>query len=365
MPYLIDSHEDLAYNMLCFGRDYRESALVTRQREENTSIPKRNGHTLLGALEYQQGNVRIIFGTLFLTPPGNDTPEWDIQCYHDFTSFRQLNQGQISAYTRLWEEAPDLFAPVRNRQELDWVMKSWDHSPELDNQKPHPTGIVMLMEGAEGINKPEELEEWWQAGVRMIGLVWAGGRLCGGTHNPGRFTREGLEFLEVMGQLGFTLDISHMSEESAAEALDRYTGPIVATHANARSLLKTDHRQRQLSDPVIQMLIGRNGIMGVIPFNHFLDSGYNSTNSRNSIRLEHLVAHIDHVCQLAGNSLHVGIGTDFDGGFGIPDVPIEIDTIADLHKLVPLLESHGYQSEDVQNILGGNWLRHLERTLPA
>jgi len=75
--------------------------------------------------------------------------------------------------------------------------------------------------------------------------------------------------------------------------------------------------------------------------------------------------HIDHICQLAGDSLHAGIGSDFDGGFGVQSVPPEIDTIADLQKLVSLLQAQGYTESDTNNILGGNWLTRLKRDLPS
>jgi membrane dipeptidase len=80
--------------------------------------------------------------------------------------------------------------------------------------------------------------------------------------------------------------------------------------------------------------------------------------------LQRLINHIDHVCQLAGNAHHVGLGSDFDGGFGVQSVPLDIDTIADLQKLAPLLEERGYTDEDVAAILGGNWLDLLRDTLP-
>jgi membrane dipeptidase len=77
-----------------------------------------------------------------------------------------------------------------------------------------------------------------------------------------------------------------------------------------------------------------------------------------------MVAHLDHVCQLTGNAHHVGIGSDLDGGFGRDETPTELETIADLLKLSAALRGAGYSEEDVRNIMGGNWLRFLERVLP-
>lgn len=88
----------------------------------------------------------------------------------------------------------------------------------------------------------------------------------GGTFEQGDFTNEGYALLEIMAELGYTLDISHMNEVSALQALDRYEGPVIASHANARSLIKNIEGERQLTDRTIRRLIERGGVMGVVPF---------------------------------------------------------------------------------------------------
>jgi membrane dipeptidase len=77
-----------------------------------------------------------------------------------------------------------------------------------------------------------------------------------------------------------------------------------------------------------------------------------------------LAAHVDRICQMAGDARHVGLGTDFDGGFGLSSVPAGVDTIADLQKLGPVLRAKGYNDGQVAAVLGGNWLRHLQTFLP-
>jgi membrane dipeptidase len=76
------------------------------------------------------------------------------------------------------------------------------------------------------------------------------------------------------------------------------------------------------------------------------------------------VAQIDYICQLAGDARHVGLGSDFDGGFGLQSVPVEVDSIADLQKLSPLLAEKGYTDEDIAAILGENWRTRLQCSLP-
>jgi membrane dipeptidase len=78
------------------------------------------------------------------------------------------------------------------------------------------------------------------------------------------------------------------------------------------------------------------------------------------VTLEHLVDHIDHVCQLAGNALHSGIGTDLDGGFGREQCPTDLATIADLTTVPGLLSKRGYSAADIAQIMHGNWIRFLK-----
>ena len=74
---------------------------------------------------------------------------------------------------------------------------------------------------------------------------------------------------------------------------------------------------------------------------------------------------IDHVCQAVGDANHVGLGSDFDGGFGAESIPAGMDTIADLGRIAPALgEELGYGDEDIAAIMGGNWLRLLQEALP-
>lgn len=362
MPRIIDAHQDIAYNMYSFGRDYRQSAAATRAREAGTRIPElQNGQSTLGWPEYQQAQLAVIFATLFVLPRKYKTNESERVDFATLEEAYLLTRAQMDIYNRLADESPDQFTLVKDLPGLKKVLNAW----EADPTGTHPVGLVLSMEGAEGVSGPAELEEWWEEGLRLIGPVWAGTRYCGGTNEGGRFTSEGLRLLENMANLGYTLDIAHMKEEPALQALDRYSGAIIASHANARALLKEDPTQRHLTDTVIRSLVERDGVIGVVPFNRFLLSGWKNTDPREQVTLEMVVDHIDHICQIAGDALHVGLGTDYDGGFGWPAIPLELNTIADLPKLAQPLTTRGYSPEEIEAIFSGNWQRLLERTLPA
>jgi membrane dipeptidase len=357
---LVDAHLDLAWNALTFGRDYSLTNAEIRQREAGGTAPQVNGDTLLGRDAFQAGRVALVFATLYATPIRARSGLWSTQYYATSTQAAAICHRQVDFYRRLVDEHPDLFRLVSSRQHLSSLIASWAQAGPV----PPPTGITLLMEGADCIRDLRELEEWWELGVRTIGPAWMGTRFCGGTNEPGPLTSEGIALLESMADFGFTLDLSHMDSQAALQSLDRYPGPLIATHSNALSLLKGETSNRHLPDEVIRGIVARGGVIGVVIYNSFLKPGWKRTDSRQNVTLQHLVAQIDTICQLAGDARHVGIGTDADGGFGVQEVPEGIDTIADLHRLAPLLAEKGYTDPDIDAIFGGNWLTHLNSTLP-
>jgi len=357
---IVDGHQDLSWNMVTFERDYTLSAVETRRREQGGRTPERNGDTLLGWPEYQRGQVRVIFSTLFAAPARRSDGDWDRLSYRDYNEAHACYRLQLDRYHRLFDEHSDKFCQVDSRASLQSVLEEGGH-PEAEGG---PVGLVLLMEGAEGVREPAELEEWWQGGVRLIGPAWAGTRFCGGTREPGPLTPDGYALLEGMADLGFILDISHMDEPAVFQALDTYPRQVIASHANARALLKGSESNRHLNDRVIRSLVERDGVIGVVPINPFLLPGWRRGDRREEVTLDAVIAHIDHICQLAGDARHVGFGTDFDGGFGMQSAPIGIDTIADLQKFAPLLSEKGYTQEDIAAIFGQNWVSMLMRSLP-
>jgi membrane dipeptidase len=362
MPLIVDSHNDLAWNMLSFGRDYTRAAAETRRLEAGSAAVERNEECLLGWPDYQRGRVAVVFATLFAAPLRRRTDAAETQVYETFDQAQRLYREQLTTYHRLSDSHPDKFNLVASAADLKLVLDHWSNPAEQG----HPVGMIVLMEGAEGIRSLDDLPEWHALGLRMIGPAWAGTRFCGGTGEPGPLTDDGRGLLAAMQDFNFFLDLSHMDEPAALEALDRYSGPVVATHGNCLALLPDDPTNRQFSNRVLRGVIERDGVIGVVPYNSFLKVGWtHGSGRREQVHLADLIPHIDHICQLAGDSLHVGLGSDFDGGFGLQSVPPEIDTIADMQSLGPLLVERGYSEADVDNIFGKNWLIRLERELPA
>jgi membrane dipeptidase len=156
------------------------------------------------------------------------------------------------------------------------------------------------------------------------------------------------------------LDLSHMAEQSFLEAVDRYEGTLIASHSNPRKFRNSD---RHLSDDMIRRLAERQGVMGIVFYNRFLSNEWNRGDPKGDVTLSTVIDAIDYVCQLTGSAAHVGIGTDFDGGFGVEAIPAELDTVMDLLKVADALRARGYSESDIEAVMGGNMLRQLRACL--
>ena len=360
---MADAHEDLAWNMLTFGRDYRLSAMETRNMEKDRLAPAVNGDTMLGLAEYREVNMAVIFASLFTAPIRAKEGEWDIITYKDSQQAHRQCLDQLAAYERLTGENPAQFTPITGKTQLQKQVSAWEDALISGATAP-PVGLVYLMEGADGIRVPGEAEEWYERGVRVFGLAWQATRYCGGTKEPGPLTREGVQLVKRIEELGAILDISHMDEQAVRQTFDLYDGSIIASHSNPFTPNKERGSNRFLKDDVILRLAERGGVIGVVPYNLFLDPGWEKGSRKDAVSLDRYVDQVDYICQLLGTADHVGIGTDFDGGFGLQSTPAELDSLMDVPRVIPLLEKKGYTGEQIAGIMGKNWLEYLLHHLP-
>lgn len=364
---IVDAHLDLAWNALQWNRDLTLSVYTIRAQEGGLPGKGRAVNTVAFP-EMRQGRVAVSFATLLARSTGRPVP------HVDFASPAQaygIAQGQL-AYYRALERAGHIRV-LTDQAGLDAHLAIWQEwearssagsggcsGGPSDTDETPALGFVISMEGADSILDPEQLSVWWSAGLRVLGITHYGpGRYAGGTGTDLGVTGGGRALLAEMDRLGMLLDLTHCSDRSFWEALDCYSGPVMASHNNCRALVP---HQRQFNDTQLQALFERDGVVGAALDIWMLQPGWIKDESTNAgIDLAKVVDHIDHVCQLAGNSRHVGIGTDLDGGFGREQSPCDLDTIADLQKLNGLLANRGYQEEDIAAILHGNWLRLLRQ----
>jgi membrane dipeptidase len=297
----------------------------------------------------EEANVRVIFASIWAAACDNPTKIRVEPCYETPEQAYQQGQQQLSYYENLTRDAR--LSLVTTRRQLGDVISG-----------KRTLGLVISMEGADPITSPSELHEWVARGVRVIGLSHGRTRYAGGTGQPGPLTHLGRELLSEMEGEPVILDTSHMAEASFFEALSLYGGPVIATHSNCRTLIPTD---RQLSDEMIQAIVKRKGVIGAVLFNRFLSPDWDQAGRvKERVTLTHFTKQVEHICEVAGNSDHVGIGSDFDGGFGSESIPAELDTIADLPKIADALTKAGFSEKEVNGIMGENWLKLLNRTLP-
>jgi len=361
-PLIIDAHLDLAYNAVRFGRDYRRGAHATRRLEEGAAHVKTAGECTVGFPDMLRGRVGIAFATIFVEPASRRF-SGDGYGYHDAAEAHALGMAQLDWYRRLADEDEHI-ALVTDQRALNDVLSDWIHVGEPQQKLGHRrrVGLVPLMEGADPILEPQELERWYERGLRIVGPAWDTTRYAGGTWQKGRITRLGRELLDMMARLGVVLDVSHLSHESLYEALDCFEGKhLIATHCNAARFVP-NIAGRHLPDDAIERIAERGGVIGIVPYNRFLKKDWSG--SKRDVTLDEVVRHVDHMCQLIGNADHVGIGSDFDGGLGCQEIPAELDTIRDHHKIGDELLQRGYSPAHVEQIMYGNWLRVLREALP-
>ena len=264
--------------------------------------------------------------------------------------------GELAYYRIL--ESQGSIRMIQDRKSLDEHVEEWRSSPDSA-----PLGFVLAMEGADPIIDPDQIDYWWDNGLRVLSLTHYDENDYGyGTGVVGGLKPWGYELLERMESLGMVLDVTHLSEDSFWDAIEAFNGDLLASHSNCRTLVPG---VRQLSDEQIKALIDRDCVIGVALDDWMLYEGWISGETSNEVvSLKDVVDHIVHICDLAGDANHAAIGSDLDGGFGREQSPHDIDTIADLQKIPDILEKRGYSEKEIKNIMHGNWLRKFKKTLP-
>jgi membrane dipeptidase len=352
-PLVVDAHLDFAYNAVALGRDLEQPVADLRAHERrHPPRDPRAGIATVSLPALLDGRVAVIGGSLYAAPWSKSHPE-PVPTYRTPEEAYQLAVEQIDYYRRLSDEREDVRI-LHNDRDLDEVLTSWETA------HPH-VGIFTVMEGADPIRNPDELAWWVERGLRGVGLSWsAGTRYAGGNARPGGLTDEGHDLLDAMADFHLLLDLSHLWVDAAFEALNRYPGPVVATHANPRAFVDSP---RMLADDLILALAERGGVIGIVAFNRMLDPEWRYGEPR--LPLARMAQAIDHICQITGDASFVGIGSDLDGGFGLRSTPAELDAIAALHKLSGALAERGYGERDIEQIMSGNWLRVMTEVLEA
>jgi membrane dipeptidase len=362
-PRLIyDCHLDISMNAMEFNRDQRWSLEKIRRSESGGMVGAVMGgdaerHRTRNTVcfpELRRGRVGLIVATQIArySPRFHNLPGW-----HSPEQAWAHTQGQL-AYYRAMEECGEL-VQLRTWPEVEAHAARWQQATDAETAT-LPIGYLLSLEGADSIVSWKHLEQSRAAGLIALGPVHYGPGVYGhGTDDEGPLTAKGRELLKEMERLGIILDVTHLCDESFWDALGHYDGPVWASHHNCRALADWN---RQLTDDQIKALIERGAVIGMAFDGIMMVHGWAHKRSRPEdfgLKIEKICEHIDHICQIAGNARHVGIGTDLDGGFGTEQTPMDLDSIADLVRIGPLLAARGYPQSDIEGIFQGNFLRFL------
>lgn len=348
---LFDAHLDLAYNAVDWNRNL-ESTIAEIRATEATMTEKGRGTGTVSLPEMRRGELGICLATMFArlqqsapTLYGCATAE---ACY-------AIGMGHQAYYKAM--ERRGLMKAITTRRGLVDHVAHWNANP-----RQAPLGYLLSMECADMVLHPDQIFEWYDKGLRAIGLTHYGvNRYGGGTNATVGLKPDAKPLLKNIEQLKLPLDLTHLSDPAFDDAVRWFGGRVLASHQNAR---KFANWQRQFTDEQIKVVIERDGVLGMALDAVMLQDGFVRGVTQPTVTLESVVDNIDHICQLAGSARNVGIGSDLDGGYGTEQTPADLNTIADLQKLPDLLSRRGYSTADIQGIMHGNWIRFFGETLP-
>lgn len=353
--FLFDAHLDMAWNALEWNRDLMLPAMKIREFEQHFDkiIP---GPCLVSWDELRRGRVGLMIATLLPRLHRRHKPL-------TFPQSREMAyamcHGQLAYYQAM--VARGVLREIHDKATLDKHVAEWSALPpgEPEFGKP-PLGYILSMEGSPPILYPEQIGDWYRAGLRLLGPAHYGpSPYCFGTGSTGGFNDDGKQLLKEMDKVGMLLDVTHLADQSFWDAMELYQGPCIASHHNCRALVPGD---RQLEDSQIKELIRRGSVIGAAFDNWMIQPGWKiGVSDPSTVTMNDIVDHIDHICQLAGNANHSGLGTDLDGGFGQEQAPSDLETIARLDRMGELLSQRGYSADAVERILWRNFVEFFQR----
>ncbi|TAN01350.1 MAG: peptidase M19 [Chitinophagaceae bacterium] len=354
--FIFDAHLDLAMNAIEWNRDLTRPLNEIRQREIHLKDKNDRGRGTVCLPELRKGKIGLVVATQLsrVATSGGSLPG---SSWNSPQQAWAMTQAQLAWYREM--EVMGEMVQITNNQEIDHHLALWNDSNIPDETK--PIGYILSLEGADSLVDISYLDKAYNYGLRAVGLAhFSKGRYASGTKTEGGLTQEGFELLKEMDRLNMILDVTHLTDKGFKQVVEKYMGPVWASHCNVRKIVPT---QRQLTDEQIKILIDRDAVIGGMLDCWALDIRFIDAVSdpwQLNIKLEHLVDHWDHICQIAGDSLHVAIGSDLDGNFGTEQTPYDMNSIADLQKYQSILLSRGYKQEDIENIFYKNWIRFLK-----
>ena len=230
------------------------------------------------------------------------------RCQHYFA-------GQMEAH-------PDVFAQARHAGDVEQALSAGK------------VAALLTVENATPVTSLDVLDRMAADGVRMITLTWNGAnQIAGGAQEPGGLTAFGRQVVRHMGELGMTVDVSHLSDQGLAAVLVTTDAPLVASHSNARAMC---NHPRNLTDDQFRAIAERGGLVGINYYRAFIRemSEEGAASPTREVTYDELSAHIEHFLDLGGEKV-LALGSDFDGS----EVPAWLDGCEQVPSLIDRLAS--------------------------
>ncbi|RAJ04313.1 membrane dipeptidase [Chitinophaga skermanii] len=355
---IFDAHLDLSMNAMEWNRDLTQSVPQIRKREEGLHDKPDRGRGTVSFPAMREGRVGLCVATQIarFVAPNNPLPGW-----HSQEQAWAQTQGQLAYYKAM--EAKGEMVQITTAAQLKAHVELWEAAQDTSTL---PIGYILSLEGADSFYDLSCVEKAYNNGLRAVGPAHYGpGVYAFGTDSTGSLGVKGKALLKELERFNIILDATHLCDECFWEAMDAYAGPVWASHHNSRSIV---NHNRQFSDEQFKVLIERGAVIGAAFDAWMLVPNWVrgvSTPQSTGVTMQNVADQIDHICQLAGNSHHSAIGSDLDGAFGTEQSPGDLDTIADLQKLPTILQQRGYAQQDIDNILGKNWINFLVKAWGA
>jgi membrane dipeptidase len=359
--FILDAHLDLAMNAMEWNRDLRQPIQLIREREKGMTDKPDRGNSTVCLPELRKGNTGVVVATQiarYVNPEkpylveGRPLPGW-----HSPEQAWAQTQAQLAWYKAMEEQGE--MVQIKDLRSLNIHLDIWNDGSPAEQK---PVGYILSLEGADSLVTLQHLEKAYAYGLRAVGPAHYGpGRYANGTDASGEMGKDGLALLKKMEELNIILDATHLCDEAFWQAMDDFHGHVWASHNNCRTLV---NHNRQFSDEQLKVLIERGAVIGAAFDAWMIVPGWERGKSKpkeTNCSMEKVIDHIDHICQLAGNALHTGIGSDLDGAFGKEQCPFDLETIADLQTIPSLLKKRGYSDENIENIMHRNWINFLRK----
>ena len=247
----------------------------------------------------------------------------------------------INHFERQIKKYPEELLQVKTKEDI------------LTVEQEKKIGCLLTIENGRAIeDKLENIEYFYKKGVKVMSITWNEDNLlgCGAlTKQDNGLTEYGKQYVQKLNEKKMIVDVSHSSEKTFWDTIKINERPSIATHSCCYSLCQ---HPRNLKDEQIKQIARNNGIVGICYCTNFLsETGIAGT--------KEIAEHIAHIANLVGVDC-VGLGSDFDG-LDENEIPTDLKNIGQIENLIQELKKIGFHEDEMEKIMGKNWVRVLEK----